>query len=156
VDDLDEIYRRHAPAVLRRARRLLGNGADAQEALQDVFASLAARPQQYGGAASMTTFLYSMTTHLCLNRLRDSRRRAELLDGRSLATPVAQPDGERAAIVRQLVARMPEELAVAAVHHYLDEMTHEEIAGLLGCSRRHVGDLIVRARAWIAAQEAAA
>jgi RNA polymerase sigma-70 factor (ECF subfamily) len=39
---------------------------------------------------------------------------------------------------------------VPALHHYLDELTHDEIAELLGCSRRHVGDLIARARAWVA------
>jgi RNA polymerase sigma factor (sigma-70 family) len=153
-NDLDEIYRRHGPAVLRRARQILGSRTDAEEALQDVFLSLARAPRQFDGRSSMTTFLYSVTTHLCLNRLRDHRRRAAIL--RSEAPVVSgradAPDGERAAILRQLIARMPEELATPAVHHYFDEMTHEEIAELLGCSRRHVGDLIERTRVWVAAE----
>jgi RNA polymerase sigma factor (sigma-70 family) len=157
--DLDEIYRRHGPAVLRRARQLLGNDGDAEEALQDIFLSLARQPAQFGGRSAMTTFLYSVTTHLCLNRLRDVRRRRALLAASGTAGPgVALPartDGataERAAILRQLVARMPEDLAAPAVYYYLDEMTHEEIAEVLGCSRRHVGDLVTRARAWVMAE----
>jgi RNA polymerase sigma-70 factor (ECF subfamily) len=39
---------------------------------------------------------------------------------------------------------VPEELAQAAVYYYADEMTHEEIAEVLRCSRRHVGDLLER------------
>jgi len=146
--DLDEIYRRHGPAVLRRARQLLGSDADAEEALQDVFASLATRPAQFEGRSAMTTFLHSATTHLCLRRLRDGRRRAELL--RAQVGPNGSgggpaTDGERRAILRQLIARMPEELAAPALHHYLDEMTHEEIAEQMGCSRRQVGNLLERA-----------
>jgi RNA polymerase sigma-70 factor (ECF subfamily) len=30
------------------------------------------------------------------------------------------------------------------VYHYLDGMSHAEVAEVLGCSRRHVGDLLVR------------
>jgi RNA polymerase sigma factor (sigma-70 family) len=153
--DLDDIYRRHGPAVLRRARQILGSHADAEEALQDVFLSLARAPHQFDGRSSMTTFLYSVTTHLCLNRLRDHRRRAAILRGQARVVSggaADAPDGERAAILRQLIARMPDELATPAVHHYFDEMTHEEIAELLGCSRRHVGDLIERTRAWVAAE----
>src|SRR4051812_31435375 len=81
--DLDDVYRRHGPAVLRRARRLLGDDAEAEEALQEVFVSLAARPEQFAGRSAMTTFLYSATTHLCLNRLRDQRRRRALLGQRA-------------------------------------------------------------------------
>ncbi len=46
--------------------------------------------------------------------------------------------------MRDLLARMPPELARVAVYHYADEMTHDEIALLLECSRRHVGNLIER------------
>jgi len=157
--DLDDVYRRHGPAVLRRARRLLGSDAEAEEALQEVFVSLAARPEQFAGRSAMTTFLYSATTHLCLNRLRDQRRRRALLGQRapgSGGSPKGQlrgdSDAERLSILRQLLARMPAELAAPAVHHFMDEMTHDEIAEVLGCSRRHVGDLIARALAWVAAE----
>ena len=35
---------------------------------------------------------------------------------------------------------------------YQDEMSHAEIAALIGKSRRHVGDLLERARAWLASE----
>jgi RNA polymerase sigma-70 factor (ECF subfamily) len=48
---------------------------------------------------------------------------------------------------------LPEPLGHVAVYYYLDELTHEEIAELLGCSRRHVGNLLVRLSAWARADE---
>lgn len=155
---LDAIYRRHAPSVFRRARRILGSDADAHEVLQDVFLSLFERPDQYAGRSALTTFLYGATTHAALNRIRNRKNRARLLSeyvrGRP---PEVDPrmTPETLAYLRGLLARMPEPLAVVAVHHWMDELTHEEIARILGCSRRHVGDLLERVRDWARAEEEA-
>src|SRR5512138_1934488 len=43
-EDIERLYRAHGHLVLRRARALLANDADAQEALQEVFASLLDAP----------------------------------------------------------------------------------------------------------------
>jgi RNA polymerase sigma-70 factor (ECF subfamily) len=51
-----ELYRLHAPAAFRRARRILGDEADAHEVVQDVFVSLLQQPDQYRGKSSLATF----------------------------------------------------------------------------------------------------
>ena len=136
--------------MLRRARALMGNEADAQELLQEVFASLVDRPSQFAGKSSLATWLYSATTHGCLNRLRNDRVRRRLLDAREPASGKASSaNPEQEAILRQVLTRLPRELAEVAVYRYLDGMTHDEIASLLGCSRRHVGDLIGRMHAMV-------
>jgi RNA polymerase sigma-70 factor (ECF subfamily) len=97
------------------------------------------------------TFLYSATTHRCLNLLRNRRTRARLLEARgTTAAPAGEAragPAEAMAQVRQLLARMPEDLAEVAVHYFVDEMTHDEIAEVIGCSRRKVGVMVERARA---------
>src|SRR5690606_21565716 len=67
--DVGEAYRRHGHSVMRRARVLLGDDQDAQEVLQEIFLTLAQQPDAFAGRASLSTYLYSMTTHRCLNRL---------------------------------------------------------------------------------------
>jgi RNA polymerase sigma-70 factor (ECF subfamily) len=90
------------------------------------------------------TWLYRITTNLCLNRLRDRRRRSELrqeLDEEQAAT------GRRMELtpdVRKLLAALPEQEAAAGVYYHVDGMTHEEIAGVLGVSRRTAGNLVAR------------
>jgi RNA polymerase sigma factor (sigma-70 family) len=78
-DVFTELYRVHAPHVLRRARAMLGCDADAWEVVQDLFLALYARPSAFDGRSTMSTYLFSATTHACLNRIRNRRTRARLL-----------------------------------------------------------------------------
>jgi RNA polymerase sigma-70 factor (ECF subfamily) len=43
---------------------------------------------------------------------------------------------------------MPESLARVAVYYFMDELTHEEIATLVGCSPRKVGNQIAQLAGW--------
>jgi RNA polymerase sigma factor (sigma-70 family) len=149
-----EIYRRHAASVHRRAHRLLGDDAEAHEVLQDLFVSLLERPEQFTGGSAVNTFLYSATTHACLNRLRNRRNRKRLLEEQGAPSHVI-PESDALPRVRQALSRMPAQLAEVAVYYFVDELSHQEIAELLGCSRRHVGNLVERLLAWGRAQEEA-
>jgi RNA polymerase sigma factor (sigma-70 family) len=148
--DIGDLYRLYGPSVYRRALQLLAQPQDAEEATHDVFAALMEQPKQFEGRSSMTTYLYSTTTHLCLNRLRNGRTRAVRLRAAfpEAANASQAARAERIAMLRELLGEMPAELAEVAVYFYIDEMTHAEIAAQLGCARRTVGDLLERARAY--------
>jgi RNA polymerase sigma-70 factor (ECF subfamily) len=155
-DAFTRFYQLHASAVFRRAQRLLGVESEAQEVVQDVFLSLYENPQQFAEKSSMTTFLYSVTTHACFTRLRNSRNRQRLLDQHVEASATAsagEPGQERLAILRRALLELPEDVATALVHYCIDGMSHEEIASLLSCSRRHVGNLLARANEFTQAKE---
>lgn len=142
----NELYRRHAPTVFRRARQILGNSADAHEVVQDLFLSLFENPAQYAQASSLTTFLYAATTNACLNRLRNQKNRMRLLAEHA---PALEPtssslSAEQLLGLQRALFELPEEQARAAVYYCLDGMSHDEIARVLGCSRRHVGNLLSR------------
>jgi RNA polymerase sigma factor (sigma-70 family) len=141
---VESLYRVHGHSVLRRARAILRNEDDAREVLQEVFTSMleAGFPRD----SSITTWLYSVTTNRCLNRMRNQKTRARILD-RNRPDEAMAPRAETDVIVHELLSTLPAELARVAVHYYIDDMTHDEIAGMLGCSRRHVGDLVERVRA---------
>ncbi|MCE9577232.1 MAG: sigma-70 family RNA polymerase sigma factor [Deltaproteobacteria bacterium] len=141
---LERLYREQAPAVLRRARQILHDEDEARDALQEIFLALVDRFafEERGGT---TAWFYMRTTHFCLNRLRDGKNRARLRSEHGAPLPTsAPPRGETVMIARDVLARLPVELAEVAVYYYCDEMTHDEIATLLGCSRRHVGNLLAR------------
>lgn len=146
--DIEQLYREHGHLVLRRARQVLGEEQEARDVLQELFTSLLHRPGQFQGRSQAITFLYSATTHLCLNRLRNGRTRLKLVEEAMAPrqSEVELPRAERLAEARSLLSRLPEELREVAVYYYFDEMTHEEIAGVMGCSRRHVGNQLERVR----------
>lgn len=144
--DVEALYRKYGHSVLRRARQILASDDEAAEVLQELFASLVARPQQFDGRSAPSTFLYAATTHACLSRLRDRRNRLRLIDEqvRPWTTDVDPRSAEAAAAVRAALAQLTDDEARAAVYYHLDGMSHAEIAEVIGCSRRHVGNLLVR------------
>jgi RNA polymerase sigma-70 factor (ECF subfamily) len=149
--EIAELYRAYGHIVLRRASAILRSRADAEELTQELFASLLSKdlvPER----AAMTTYLYAATTNRALNHLRDERNRRRLL-AESSSERAAAPSGPARALALETLARLPQDLAHVVVYAFVDEMTHQEIADLLGCSRRHVGDLLQRALERASAEE---
>lgn len=150
----EELYQKHAPGAFRRARRMLGNTADADDVVHDVFLALFEDYERFRGQSSVSTYVYGAITHACLNRLRNQRKRRALAAQQwSEARVDPGQAAESAAMLRDLFARLPEPLAEVAVYHYLDELSQREIASLIGCSHTHVGALIARLTHWISLQE---
>lgn len=149
--DLEALYRKHAPGAFRRARCILRSDADAHEVVHDLYLSLLERPGQYTGYDDLTGFIYKAVTHACLNRLRNQRTRSRLLQEREAPqrlSPAHALDMEQSAALWSELGRMPEMLANVAIYYYVDGMTHDEIAVLLECSPRHVGNLVARLQGW--------
>lgn len=142
--EIDVLYRRYGHIVLRRAHAILRNRADAEELTQELFASMLQREVELEAGTSMVTYLYRATTNRALNHLRDAKNRRRLLDTTQREQePVGDAPDVRA-MALQTLGSLPEELAAVAVYAFIDEMTHDEISKLIGCSRRQVGNLVER------------
>jgi RNA polymerase sigma-70 factor (ECF subfamily) len=143
--NIEELYRDHAHAVFRRARRLLRNDDDARDVVQDVFLDIFRSPERFEARSSVSTYLYAAATHACLNRIRDGKNRTRLVAIESASWSTISPArGESCALACEILAGLSDDDAALAVYLYCDELTHEEIAELCGYSRRHVGDLAKR------------
>jgi RNA polymerase sigma-70 factor (ECF subfamily) len=133
---------------------MLGNTADADDVVHDVFLALFEGYERFRGQSAVSTYVYGAITHACLNRLRNQRKRRDLA-ARQFSEARVDPGraAESAAMLHDLLARLPEQLSEVAVYHYLDELSQREIASLLGCSHTHVGALIARLTHWVSLQE---
>jgi RNA polymerase sigma-70 factor (ECF subfamily) len=125
--------------VLRRARTILADEQAAKDALQEVFMRVLGKGAEFRQESSPVTWLYRITTNLCLNRLRDSGRRAQLLREQEPPRHAAPPGIDDLLTVRRLLERIPEELREVAIYYHVDQMNQDEIAALIGTSRRLVG-----------------
>jgi RNA polymerase sigma-70 factor (ECF subfamily) len=141
---IEALYRAHGHAVYRRALRLLQNEDDARDVMQDVFLQLQRTGERFDGRSSIATYLYSMTTHACLNWLRNRRTRARLLAGYRPGPEFIPARSEGRALAVELLALLSPDDAALAIYLHCDELTHDEIASLRGCSRRQVGALAAR------------
>lgn len=149
--ELEALYRQYGPLVKRRARSLLGDDLDAQDALQEVFVRVINAMGEFRRQSQPSTWLYRITTNLCLNRLRDGRRRRDHLTrlGEDVArAPLSSGlSPESRATLQRVLGALPEELGEIATYYYVDEMDQAEIAHILGVSRRTIGYRLDRFRA---------
>ncbi len=141
-----DAYLRYGPALLRKARRLLRNEDDALDAVQSLFVDLLARSE----LPSDLPYLYRALTHRCLNLLRDERNRARLLEREmaSLRGPVRIAPDARALdldVLCKVAAVVDESVMETLVYRFVDEMGQEEIAGVMGVSRKTVQNRLARA-----------
>ena len=132
-------FERFNRLVIARARSLLGDGDDAQDAMQEVFLRVLSTESRLLDDPAPHGWLHRVTTNICFNRLRDERRRREILAAACAERDRDESTPESRAIVLQLLGVLPDDVQAVALHHYLDEMTYEEIARRVGVSTRTVG-----------------
>jgi RNA polymerase sigma-70 factor (ECF subfamily) len=146
-----QAYLRYAPALQRKAERILQNREDAQDVVQTLFVDLL----QTETTDIDLAYLYRAVTNRCLNMLRDQATRVRLLQRHDVALRgPARIDCEERTIDLDLLAKLTAELdqehAEVLVCHYFDDMAQAEIAELLGVSRKTVGVRLARIRASVA------
>lgn len=123
--------------VLRRCRRLLRSEEDARDACQEVFVRLIVSQHRLNDQ-HLSSLLYRIATNLCLNRIRDARRRPETsADERLLQIACAEESGaasDARLLLDRLFGRHPESSRTMAVMHYVDGLTLEQVAAETGMS----------------------
>lgn len=79
----DELFRRYRDRLWAVAVRILGDRADAEDAVQEAFLS-ALRGSGYRGEAEVGTWLHRIVVNKCTDRMRAARRRPPLDRGERL------------------------------------------------------------------------
>lgn len=134
--------------VLRRVRRFVGGDA-AADLMQEVFERAVKHRASFGGRSSPVTWLYQIATRVCLHHIRDSQRRAALLQtwgAPAWSRPSIAADPETRAFLKQVWRLLDDDLVEIGTYHYVDGLTQAEIAEILGCSRRTVGNRLTSLR----------
>lgn len=147
-EELKRLYERHAPMVFRRARTLLGRDADAWDAVQEVFEKMLSAHESFRGEAQPTTWLYRITTNVALNLLRARKVREPMLTVVSSDEPAV---GVEAVETRDLLRKWldglePREQEVATLL-FIDGLTQDEVADVLGLSRKTINREVAELRA---------
>jgi RNA polymerase sigma-70 factor, ECF subfamily len=154
--DVESHYRRYGPQVLRRCRFLLRDEAQALDAMQDVFVELL-RYQDRLQSVAPSSLLHQIATHVCLNRLRGSRRRPEDPEDERVLQIAGAGDLEQRTFAQRaldgLFGRVPASSRDIAVLHFVDGMTLEQTAAEVGMSVSGVRKRLHRLRTKLHALE---
>lgn len=131
--DVEALYRRYGPMVLRRCRFLLRDESEAEDVAQEAFVRLIQHRERMT-AAYPSSLLYRIATNLSLNRIRDRKRHAEL-PGDDLLSGIARLDNlDAPVLLDRLFKRQPESTRTMAVLHHVDGLTLDEVARECGMS----------------------
>ena len=107
---------------------------------QDVFLRAYRGLRKFRGQSSLSTWLYRIGVNVCLNRVSIKTPPNEPIDSQQYVdTRNESPDervlrDERAVRVRAAVARLPEKQRAALILRTYHDMSHQEIADVVGSS----------------------
>lgn len=136
----DLIVERHRQAVYRLCYRFVSNHEDASDLTQDVFVRAYRGLSGFKGNAAFSTWLYRIGVNVCLNRVSaklpqlvelEPERHIDVLGPRPESETVR---GERARIVRRAIAALPKKQRATLVLRVYHDLSHEQIASVLGNS----------------------
>ena len=132
-----KLYEAYAPMVYRRCVFLLKDEAEAKDMVQNVFLLVYERMDSLD-LSQPSSLLWNTATRLCLNRIRDKRRRGLDVDSSELLLNIAcaeEDDGREAGgILSRIFSKEQESTRTIAVLHYVDGMTLEDTAETVGLS----------------------
>jgi RNA polymerase sigma-70 factor (ECF subfamily) len=131
--NIEALYERYGPMVLRRCRYLLRDEDEALDVMQEVFMKLI-RNRERLRADYPSSLLYRIATNLSLNRIRDRKREPSRSGDDALHAIACAPDHDAPLLLRWLFGRHPESSRTMAVLHYVDGMTLEQVAAECGLS----------------------
>jgi RNA polymerase sigma-70 factor (ECF subfamily) len=135
------LYDRYAPLLLALSRRILGNGSDAEEVVQETFIQVWAQAGRYDPRrSSVPTWLVLLARSRAIDMLRSRGVRARAV-ATATADPVpdASPEGpaavwyeERRRRLAKALATLPQEQRDVLQHSYYQGLSQREIAESTG------------------------
>ena len=129
---------------------MLGSESDADDVLQDVFVRAMRYGQNFDGRNPLG-WLYRISDRQCIDTIR-RRRRMEPVGDLDKQTDSGPADGDSAASVirgfraREIISAVKPKDAEVAILYYVDEMSQDEVASAMGCSRKMVRKRLARFR----------
>ncbi len=132
----DALVERYQRDVYRLCFRYVNNHHDASDLAQEAFLKAYKAIGRFRGDSAFSTWLYRIAVNTCLN-FRAARKpdAQELPDELPAAAPRADDAlarAERSRRVREAVARLPEKQRATMILKIYQDLSHEEVAQILG------------------------
>ncbi len=140
----DVVVERFRRPVYQVCYRFVGNHEDASDLTQDVFLRAYRGLKDFRGQSALSTWLYRISVNVCLNRVSakkaldsttgESIDTLDLVDARADSPADRLLREEQRARVRAAIARLPEKQRATLILRTYHELSHQEIADVLGSS----------------------
>jgi len=133
-----KLMEKYQTYVFSVAFRFLCNEEDARDIVQETFIRIWKHIGRYNFQQKFTTWLYTITTRLCFDKLRNRKRQRNLKKIHETEHPESGPDIEKTFQNREiaiLITRFAEELTpkqrMVFILRDLQDLTIQEVSGIL-------------------------
>jgi RNA polymerase sigma-70 factor, ECF subfamily len=137
----DVIVERHRRSVYLVCYRFVNNHEDASDLAQDAFVRAWRGLRNFKGQSALSTWLYRIAVNVCLNKVSAKTPISEPIDStdhfedaRIEGAQHAMIRDERAVVVRKAIASLPKKQRATLILRTYHEMSHQQIADVLGSS----------------------
>jgi RNA polymerase sigma-70 factor (ECF subfamily) len=135
------------------ALRMMRDPVEAEDVAQEVFLRAHRGIDRFRGEAKISTWLYAITSRVCLNRLAAPARRRHVGDDVIASIPSAEADpaseaarGEVEAALHRAIAELSDDRRIVVILRDIEGLTYEEIADALALEPGTVRSRLHRAR----------
>jgi RNA polymerase sigma-70 factor (ECF subfamily) len=154
--EFKKLFELHAPRVLNTALYVLGNRQDAEDVTQEVFKSVYLGLPGFKEEASVNTWVYRITLNKCNEFLRakNRKKRKGILLSLFDSPPIVTTETPELMLILkeaewrlwQRIQALPEKQRIAMTLFAMDDLSYQEIAGIMNVSVSAIESLLFRAR----------
>jgi RNA polymerase sigma factor (sigma-70 family) len=142
MHSMEELYRAQSRGLYAHCLGMLGNAAQARDAVQDTFERvMRARTRELFEEARVVSYLYRTASNVCVDILRHQtvwRRLAPEFSERAERAQRSDPSHVERDYARNLFQRIGPLTASVGQMHLIEGMNQQEIASEVGLSRRSI------------------
>ncbi|MEO7299195.1 MAG: sigma-70 family RNA polymerase sigma factor [Verrucomicrobiota bacterium] len=159
----EELVEKYKQPVINVISRTLRDETEAEDLAQNVFVQVFKSAHRYQATAKFSTWLFTIARNLCLNEIRrrsrhpadsieasqienDDRPARQYEDVKNFSPTEQTLQSELEHKVAEALADLPENQRTAILLCREEELSYEEISGVLGCSLSATKSLIHRGR----------
>lgn len=156
LDAFGEVVHLYERPVFNLAYRMLGERTEAEDAAQEAFLRAYSNLRRYDPNRSFKTWILSITSNHCIDRLRRRRLTWYSLDEPlpphpALTSNKPGPEAEamaaeRSEAVQQLLNQLSEDYRMVVVLRYWYDLSYEELAQMLDTTESAIKSRLFRAR----------
>ncbi len=145
VSSFHEIFHRHKSNIINLAFRFTRSREAAEDIAQDIFIKIYEGKAKFNPNAKFTTWLYRVTVNASIDFIR--RRKFSEIPSNITAEQKDHPaEEEIKAMVQSAIDSLPEKFRSPILLFQFEEMSHREIASVLGITEKAVERRISRAK----------
>ena len=147
----DLLVDRYQDKVFHLALAMMRERSAAEDMTQEIFIRVWKGLAGYTGAASLSTWIYTVARNTCLTEMKRLASRPRVCQeesglDRMAARPMAEPDRLAGVEIQALLGQLPEKYRQVMTLYYLQEKSYQEVAAMLGIPMGTVKTFLHRAK----------